>query len=91
MEPFGLWGATDARGDVIHWRTDSRKCAIEAKHARVMKGMLRALVTGGTAKPAVRIKDAAGKTGTSDNGRDAWFVGFTRGQVTTIWIGKDNP
>jgi penicillin-binding protein 1A len=52
--------------------------------------MLRAVVTDGTAKPAIRIKDAAGKTGTSDDGRDAWFVGFTRGQVTTVWIGIEN-
>lgn len=91
VQPFGFWGATDVRGDAIYWRTESRKRAIEAKHARVMKGMLRSVVTDGTAKPAAGIKDAAGKTGTSDNGRDAWFVGFTRGQVTTIWIGKENP
>jgi penicillin-binding protein 1A len=91
VEPFGFWGATDARGQIIYWRTDKRKRAIEAKHARSMRTMLRAVVTDGTAKPAIRIKDAAGKTGTSDDGRDAWFVGFTRGQVTTVWIGIENP
>jgi penicillin-binding protein 1A len=90
VEPFGFWGATDVRGQVIYWRTDKRKRAVEAKHARSMRTMLRAVVTDGTAKPAIRIKDAAGKTGTSDDGRDAWFVGFTRGQVTTIWLGVEN-
>jgi penicillin-binding protein 1A len=55
-----------------------------------MKQLLRAVVTEGTGRPAIRIKGAAGKTGTSNDGRDAWFVGFTRGQVTTVWIGKEN-
>lgn len=90
VEPFGFWGATNARGQVVYWRMDSRKRAIEAKHARTMRTMLRVVVTDGTAKPAIRIKDAAGKTGTSNDGRDAWFVGFTRGQVTTVWIGIEN-
>jgi penicillin-binding protein 1A len=89
VDPFGFWGATSPNGEVICWRRDSRKRVAQAKHVRMMKQMLRAVVTEGTGKPAIRINGAAGKTGTSNDGRDAWFVGFTRGQVTTVWIGKE--
>jgi penicillin-binding protein 1A len=90
VEPFGFWGATSPTGKALYWRTDNRKRVIQAKHARLMKEMLRAVVTEGTGRPALRINGAAGKTGTSNDGRDAWFVGFTRGQVTTVWIGKED-
>src|SRR5687767_4804070 len=78
--------ASDSGGSRLA-TTESRRPKVRIRE--LMKEMLRAVVTEGTGKPAIRINGAAGKTGTSDDGRDAWFVGFTRGQVTTVWIGKE--
>ena len=54
--------------------------------------MLRSvLVPPGTgAKAAIAGYDLAGKTGTTSDFRDAWFVGYTGGFVTAVWVGKDD-
>jgi penicillin-binding protein 1A len=53
--------------------------------------MLRQVVTSGTAR-AVKFGDydLAGKTGTTSNYKDAWFVGYTGGFITAVWVGKDD-
>ncbi|PSK82965.1 1A family penicillin-binding protein [Limimaricola soesokkakensis] len=55
-----------------------------------MLSMLRAVVTDGTGKRAQIPGFAAGKTGTSQNSRDAWFIGFTDKLVVGVWIGNDD-
>ncbi len=58
--------------------------------AYVMTDLLRGVVEEGTAKAALRLKvPAAGKTGTSNDARDAWFVGFTPAWVAGVWVGYD--
>ena len=55
--------------------------------------MLRDVAKSGTAAKASRIlkrNDLAGKTGTTNDQRDAWFCGFTPNKVTTVWVGFDN-
>ncbi|ODT06311.1 MAG: penicillin-binding protein [Mesorhizobium sp. SCN 65-20] len=57
-------------------------------------GMMNAMMTGaveeGTAKKAAFAWPAAGKTGTSQNSRDAWFVGYTANLTTGVWFGNDD-
>ncbi|MFU0505961.1 transglycosylase domain-containing protein [Pseudaminobacter sp. NGMCC 1.201702] len=57
-------------------------------------GMMNAMMTGtvetGTARKAAFAWPAAGKTGTSQNSRDAWFVGYTANLTTGVWFGNDN-
>jgi len=56
----------------------------------MMVKMMKKVVSQGTAQRAAFGRPAAGKTGTSQNWRDAWFVGFTPDYVTGVWVGNDN-
>ena len=53
--------------------------------------MLRTVVSGGTGKAArLQGRDVAGKTGTTNDYRDAWFVGYTPDYVAGVWVGNDD-
>jgi penicillin-binding protein 1A len=54
------------------------------------KEILREVVVSGTGKIAKRVKNAYGKTGTSQNYRDAWFIGSTDEYTTAVWVGNDD-
>ncbi len=64
---------------------------IKPQTAQIMISMLRSVMTSGTGLSAAMGRPAGGKTGTSSNYRDAWFVGFTPQLTTCIWSGYDNP
>ena len=55
-----------------------------------MTAMLRTVVTNGTGAAANIGKPAAGKTGTTDDNKDAYFVGYTPNIVTGVWVGSDD-
>ncbi|MPZ59039.1 MAG: glycosyl transferase [Rhizobiales bacterium] len=56
-----------------------------------LKSMLQGVLQRGTATPIRRLaRYVAGKTGTSDDGNDAWFVGFTNEVTVAVWVGYDN-
>ena len=59
----------------------------------MINSMLRDVIKKGTGRRALRLgrTDLAGKTGTTNNQRDAWFSGFAAGVVTTAWVGFDQP
>ncbi|RWL14526.1 MAG: PBP1A family penicillin-binding protein [Mesorhizobium sp.] len=59
-------------------------------HQRDLVGLLRLVVEKGTGREADFGAFAAGKTGTSQNHRDAWFVGFTEPLVVGVWVGNDD-
>ena len=53
--------------------------------------MMRAVVTSGTARRArLKKQDVGGKTGTSQDYRDAWFIGYTRHVIAGVWVGNDD-
>ncbi len=67
-----------------HWQ------AISPENAYIMSSMLKKVVTSGTATRAkVLNKPMAGKTGTTNNEHDAWFIGFTPHLVTGVYVGYD--
>lgn len=59
----------------------------------IITSMLQDVIRDGTAKAALALgrTDLAGKTGTTDDYRDAWFSGFNASMVTTVWVGFDQP
>ncbi|NTW98573.1 MAG: penicillin-binding protein, partial [Geobacteraceae bacterium] len=62
--------------------------------AYVTTQMLKDVLTYGTAKSLKKFSQlhpSAGKTGTTDDGRDAWFVGYTPNVITGVWVGYDKP
>lgn len=67
---------------------------ISSRNARIMTSMLKDVIRVGTARrayKALRRKDIAGKTGTTNDLYDAWFSGFSPELVATVWVGFDKP
>jgi penicillin-binding protein 1A len=72
---------------------DGRKQIADAPSVFQLVTMMQGVVSRGTGFEAGKglNRDVAGKTGTSQDFNDAWFVGFTPNLVTAVWIGYDNP
>lgn len=84
----------DASGQTLHHQPEQHDRAISEATAFMMSSMLSDVVSSGTAA-GVRAQGfrlpAAGKTGTSDDYADAWFIGYTPTVVTGVWFGLDMP
>ena len=64
---------------------------LDPKVAEDMQRMLAAVISEGTGKRAGGLPGlSGGKTGTTDDNHDAWFVGFTRELITGVWMGYDH-
>ncbi|MCO5252696.1 MAG: transglycosylase domain-containing protein [Candidatus Kapabacteria bacterium] len=96
IPPYFLTVVEDKNGTVIKQkpRFVNMKKAMEPEIARQMTYMLERVVNAGTASRAIRSVfkdvDAAGKTGTTNDAADAWFVGYTPQLVAGIWLGFDD-
>ncbi|MFN2100177.1 transglycosylase domain-containing protein [Altererythrobacter sp. MF3-039] len=73
----------------FEWLTSSRQSLSTARHEQIEE-MLRAVVNQGTGRAAMLSIPNYGKTGTSQNNRDALFVGYAGGLVVGVWIGNDD-
>ena len=58
--------------------------------AATMTAIMKTVITSGTGRAANIGKPAAGKTGTTDDCKDAYFIGFTPDVVTGVWVGNDD-
>ena len=71
---------------------NTRPVVVDPRHAYQMVSMLEGVVERGTAKDALEIgKPLAGKTGTTNDNKDTWFVGFSPDLVVAVWVGFDQP
>lgn len=91
VEPFLLRSVHDRRDRELYAHVIEKKRVADPNPTYVMHSLLRGVVRRGTAR---RLRDyglayAAGKTGTTNDYRDAWFVGYTADMVTTAWVGFD--
>lgn len=70
--------------------TSHSKEVVNPASAYVVTDMLKGVIQRGTGGNANIGRPVAGKTGTTDNNRDAWFVGYTPDLVASVWVGMDN-
>ena len=90
VTPFGIAGA-QATGAALRVPRPAPQRAIAPEDAAAMRRMLEAAVARGTGRAAaVAGRTVAGKTGTTQDFRDAWFIGFTGASVIGIWLGNDD-
>jgi penicillin-binding protein 1A len=89
--PFGIERIAARDGTVLYERQGSGPGPVASGPAvRKMLDVMSATVTDGTARRAKLDRPVYGKTGTSQNFRDAWFIGLTGDMVTGVWVGNDN-
>src|SRR5690606_37052214 len=82
---------TTAKGEVLYQHRPSTGPRVaRAEIIGMMNSMMAGAVREGTARRAAFGWPAAGKTGTSQNSRDAWFVGYTANLTTGVWMGNDD-
>ena len=86
---YGITEIRDTEGSVLYRRAGSVGRLLENQVVDRMVTMLIKTVQSGTGKAAQISRSAAGKTGTSQDFRDAWFVGFDDGLTTGVWVGND--
>ncbi|MGI8844445.1 MAG: penicillin-binding protein 1A [Gemmatimonadaceae bacterium] len=94
-QPYAILRVENANGEVLWQANPSRTSVLAPQEAWLMVDMLQDVVRRGTAYGAVwgqgfRVP-AGGKTGTTNDGTDVWFVGFTPDLVAGVWMGFDEP
>jgi len=93
-QPRGLISIEDADGDQVEYVHLKRQQVLSEQVAYQMVSMLQDVTRRGTAASLQRQglpMEVAGKTGTTNDSRDAWFVGFSSSVVVGVWIGFDDP
>jgi penicillin-binding protein 1A len=89
--PYGITRIQTRDGKILYAREGSGLGTVASPIAvREMLDVMSATVDWGTGKHAQIDRPAAGKTGTSQNFRDAWFIGLTAQLVTGVWVGNDD-
>lgn len=86
-EPYGITEVKDPDGTVLFKAKPELTEAIDPAVAYIATDMLTGVITKGTGKAAQIGRPAAGKTGTTQKYRDAWFVGYTPELSTAVWVG----
>ncbi len=91
VQPYAIQRIETQRGKVIYEAPRTKIIKVLDKDtAGVMTAMLRKVITNGTGRGANIGKPMGGKTGTTNENRDAWFIGFTPDLVTGVFMGNDD-
>jgi penicillin-binding protein 1A len=90
-DPYGLISIATAEGTPVYYRETPRpRRVLSPEEVRHMNRMLVRTVEQGTGRRArVGGRTVAGKTGTTNDNRDAWFVGYAPGVTLAVWVGND--
>lgn len=94
LQPYLIERVTDSDGHLLYKSTRGRFSVMRPDAARMTTSLMEAVVERGTGSRAREFglrSRAAGKTGTTNNFVDAWFVGFNSGLTCGVWVGFDQP
>ena len=91
VEPYAIERVESSRGTVLY---EARKAktskVLNINTAATMTAIMKTVIQSGTGRAANIGKPAAGKTGTTDDCKDAYFIGYTPDVVTGVWVGNDD-
>ncbi|MCR4432063.1 MAG: penicillin-binding protein 1A [Tepidanaerobacteraceae bacterium] len=92
IEPLAILKVVDKNGKTLIENKPEQWPAISKQVAFIMTDMLRSVVTEGTGKRLANLPfPVAGKTGTTTDNKDVWWVGYTPQLVAAVWMGHDDP
>ena len=90
VNPVAIIRVLDRNGKVMEENYPDQKSVVSEASAAELTNMLQGVIIKGTGTRANIGRPAAGKTGTTSDYHDAWFVGYTPDLVTGVWVGNDN-
>lgn len=91
VAPYGIKEIRSREGKVLYQREEvNLPATVNPQAVATLVDMMTGVVTYGTGKRAMLDRPVAGKTGTSSDYRDAWFLGFTGNYITGVWVGNDD-
>ena len=91
VTPYGISRVTTADGTLLYQHpTDEPRVLVAPWVAAQMTELLQGVVEHGTGRDAALGRPTAGKTGTTSSNKDGWFIGFSSGLTTGVWMGRDD-
>ncbi|HEY0594828.1 MAG TPA: PBP1A family penicillin-binding protein [Sphingopyxis sp.] len=91
VQPYGITKVTTADGRLLYQRPAERgQVLVDNWVAAGITDLLQTAVNTGTGKAAQIGRPVAGKTGTTSSNKDGWFLGFSSGLTTGVWMGRDD-
>lgn len=91
VEPYGIVKVTSTKGELLYQHEPTRKGQLVPDYvAAGMTDLLQTTVATGTGRAAQIGRPVAGKTGTTSSNKDGWFLGFSSGITTGVWMGRDD-
>ncbi|TYP49824.1 transglycosylase domain-containing protein [Thermosediminibacter litoriperuensis] len=92
VEPIAILKVVDKNGRTLLENNPDRWTAVSPQVAFIVTDMMRSVITEGTGKRLAGLPfPVAGKTGTTSDNKDVWFVGYTPHLVAAVWMGHDEP
>ena len=89
--PYGIKRVTTAKGELLYEQhPDETRVLVSPWVAAQMTDLMQTAVLSGTGRAAQIGRPVAGKTGTTSSNKDGWFLGFSSGLTTGIWMGRDD-
>ena len=89
--PYGILRVTNQAGEILYeTHPDESRVLVAPYVASEMTDLLQTAVNTGTARAAQIGRPVAGKTGTTSSNKDGWFLGFSSGLTTGVWMGRDD-